>query len=108
MFDRSFRKAWLLLLFCFATMASADAGGPRAGFKPHPEDTFVSPDETIRLKQFSKVISLSFDMQGEEVKTPWIEDWHCVYDLKTGAFSVPAEFAEHNLKAITYPEPKSI
>jgi len=53
------------------------------------------------------VISLTFDMQGEDDKTaPWIEDWHCVYDLKTGAFSVPADFAENNAKAITYPEPK--
>jgi hypothetical protein len=54
------------------------------------------------------VISLSFDMQGEDDKTaPWIEDWHCVYDLKTGAFSVPPDFAENNAKAITYPQPKS-
>ena len=53
------------------------------------------------------VISLSFDMQGEEVKAPWIEDWHCVYDLKTGTFSVPPDFAEHNAKAVTQPEPKS-
>jgi hypothetical protein len=54
------------------------------------------------------VISLSFDMQGEDDKTaPWIEGWHCVYDLKTGTFSVPAEFADHNAKAITAPSPKS-
>jgi hypothetical protein len=53
------------------------------------------------------VISLSFDMQGEDDKTaPWIEDWHCVYNLKTGVFSVPADFADHNAKAVTYPEPK--
>jgi hypothetical protein len=52
------------------------------------------------------VISLSFDMQGEDVKGPWIEDWHCVYDLKTRTFSVPADFAENNTKAVTYPEPK--
>jgi hypothetical protein len=53
------------------------------------------------------VVSLSFDMQGEDDKTaPWIEDWHCVYDLKTGAFSVPPEFAEHNAKAVTLPRPK--
>jgi hypothetical protein len=53
------------------------------------------------------VISLNFDMQGEDDKTaPWIEDWHCVYDLKTGAFSVPADFAENNAKAITYPKPQ--
>jgi hypothetical protein len=54
------------------------------------------------------VISLSFDMQGEDDKTaPWIEDWHCVYDMKTGAFSVPRDFAENNAKAVKYPEPKS-
>ena len=52
------------------------------------------------------VISLSFDMQGEEVKAPLIEDWYCVYDLRTGSFSVPAEFAARNAKAIAYPEPK--
>jgi hypothetical protein len=52
------------------------------------------------------VISLSFDMQGEEIKTPWIEGWHCVYDLKTGAFSVPPDFAENNANAIKNPEPK--
>jgi hypothetical protein len=53
------------------------------------------------------VVSLSFDMQGEDDKTaPWIEDWHCVYDLQTGKFSVPPEFAEHNAKAVTYPKPK--
>jgi len=53
------------------------------------------------------VISLSFDMQGEDDKTaPWIEDWHCVYDLRTGAFSVPPDFADHNAKAVTYPQPK--
>jgi hypothetical protein len=53
------------------------------------------------------VIGLSFDMQGEEVKTPWIEGWRCVYDLKTGEFSVPPDFAEYNTKAITYPDPPS-
>jgi hypothetical protein len=45
------------------------------------------------------VISLSFDMQGEDKPGPWIEGWHCVYDLKTGAFSVPPDFAENNAKA---------
>jgi hypothetical protein len=53
------------------------------------------------------VISLSFDMQGEDVKAPWIEDWHCVYDLKTGSFSVPADFTENNAKAVQYPTPPS-
>jgi hypothetical protein len=53
------------------------------------------------------VIGLSFDMQGEDVKTPWIEGWRCVYDLKTGEFSVPPDFADYNAKAITYPDPPS-
>jgi hypothetical protein len=53
------------------------------------------------------VISLSFDMQDEEIKTPWIEGWHCVYDLKTGAFSVPPDFAENNAKAVKTPAPRS-
>jgi hypothetical protein len=53
------------------------------------------------------VIGLSFDKQGEDVETPWIEAWRCVYDLKTGEFSVPPDFAEYNAKAITYPDPPS-
>jgi hypothetical protein len=31
---------------------------------------------------------------------PGIEDWECVYDLKTGKFSVPSDFADNNAKAI--------
>jgi hypothetical protein len=53
------------------------------------------------------VISLSFDMQGEDTPGPWIEGWHCVYDLKTGTFSVPPDFAENNAKAFKTPHPKS-
>ena len=53
------------------------------------------------------VISLSFDTQGEEKPSPWIEGWHCVYDLKTGAFSVPPDFAENNAKAVKNPRPQS-
>jgi len=52
------------------------------------------------------VIGLSFDMQGEEKPGPWIEGWHCVYDLATGAFSVPPDFAENNAKAVKNPKPK--
>ena len=51
------------------------------------------------------VISLSFDAQGEDKPLPYIEDWWCAYDLKTGTFSVPAAFAEHNAKAFTTPAP---
>jgi hypothetical protein len=49
------------------------------------------------------VIGLSFDMQGEEKPGPWIEGWRCVYDLKTGQFSIPPSFAENNAKAIKPP-----
>jgi hypothetical protein len=49
------------------------------------------------------VISLSFDAQGEDKPAPCIEAWRCVYDLKTGAFSVPPAFAESNAKAFKTP-----
>lgn len=49
------------------------------------------------------VISLSFDTQGEK-PSPWIEGWHCVYDLKMGMFGVPPDFAEHNTKAVKMPK----
>jgi hypothetical protein len=53
------------------------------------------------------VISLSFDAQGEEKPLPWIEGWRCVYDLKTGTFSVPASFAENNARAVKSPGTRS-
>jgi hypothetical protein len=46
------------------------------------------------------VIGLSFDTQGEHPRTPWVVGWHCVYDLKKGTFSVPADFADNNAKAV--------
>jgi hypothetical protein len=46
------------------------------------------------------VISLSFDIQGADRPTPWIQGWPCVYDLKTRKFSVPANFAVNNGKAL--------
>ena len=46
------------------------------------------------------VISLSFDSQGEDKPGPWIEDWWCVYDLKTRTFSIPRDFEENNAKTI--------
>jgi len=52
------------------------------------------------------VISLNFDAQGEDKPLPYIEDWWCAYDLKTGKFTVPAAFAEHNAKTVTTPRPK--
>ena len=53
------------------------------------------------------VITLSFDSQGEKPKRPWIEGWRCVYDTKTGTFSVPAVFADHNAQARKTPKPKN-
>jgi hypothetical protein len=46
------------------------------------------------------VISLSFDILGADRPTPWIQGWPCVYDQKTRKFSVPANFAVNNAKAL--------
>ena len=53
------------------------------------------------------VIALSFDIQGNDKPTPWISDWHCVYDTQTGKFSVPSPFAAHNAQARMLPKPKA-
>lgn len=52
------------------------------------------------------VITLSFDIQGNDRPTPWIDGWRCVYDTRTGKFSVPSAFAEHNALARQLPKPK--
>jgi hypothetical protein len=49
------------------------------------------------------VISLSFDIQGADRPTPWIQGWRCVYELKTREFSIPADFAVNNTKALKTP-----
>ncbi|KRR09590.1 hypothetical protein CQ12_13985 [Bradyrhizobium jicamae] len=46
------------------------------------------------------VLSLSFDIQGQKKPSPWVEGWRCVYDMKTGKFTVPPDFADHNAKAV--------
>lgn len=51
------------------------------------------------------VIGLSFDTQGEHPRSPWVVGWHCVYDLKTGTFSVPPDFADNNAKAVKTADP---
>jgi hypothetical protein len=53
------------------------------------------------------VVTLQFDTQGNDRKTPWIEGWRCVYDTQTGKFSVPSSFAEHNAKTRMLPKPKA-
>ena len=52
-------------------------------------------------------ITLQFDIQGNDRKTPWIEGWRCVYDTQTGKFSVPAVFAAHNAQARQLPKPRA-
>jgi hypothetical protein len=52
------------------------------------------------------VISLNFDGQGDDKPLPYLEDWWCAYDLKTGTFTVPAAFAKHNAETFTTPRPK--
>jgi hypothetical protein len=53
------------------------------------------------------VITLSFDIQGNDRPTPWVDGWRCVYDTKTGKFSVPSAFAAHNALARQLPKPKA-
>jgi hypothetical protein len=53
------------------------------------------------------VISLGFDIQGNEKPTPYIQGWRCVYDTQTGQFSVPASFAEQSAQARKLPKPKA-
>ena len=53
------------------------------------------------------VISLGFDIQGNDKPTPYIQGWRCVYDTQTGKFSVPATFAEHNAQSRMLPKPKA-
>ena len=50
------------------------------------------------------VLSLSFDSQGEQPKKPWIEGWRCVFDTKTGQFSIPSDFVDHNTQAVEFPQ----
>ena len=36
------------------------------------------------------VLTLSFNSQGEDKPKPWIDGWRCVFDTKTGQFSIPS------------------
>jgi hypothetical protein len=51
-------------------------------------------------------ITLSFDIQGADRPTPWIEGWRCIYDTQTGKFSAPPVFAGHNAQSRKLPKPK--
>jgi len=67
MFDRTRRETWILLLLGIAMVAPAHADSPRAGFKRHAEDTFISPDQMVRVEQYSKDL----------------KDWHVLYQFWT-------------------------
>jgi hypothetical protein len=49
------------------------------------------------------VLTLSFDSQGEDKPLPWIDGWRCVFDTKTGQFSIPVDFPGHYAKAVEFP-----
>jgi hypothetical protein len=49
-------------------------------------------------------LALSFDSQGEDQPLPWIEDWRCVFDTKTGQFTIPPDFASHNAGTVKLPD----
>jgi hypothetical protein len=53
------------------------------------------------------VITLQFDIQGNDRPTPYIQGWRCVYDTQTGQFAVPASFVEHNTQARKIPKSKA-
>jgi hypothetical protein len=53
------------------------------------------------------VITLSFDIQGNDKPTPWIDGWRCGYDTQTAKFSVPSAFADHEAQARQLPKPKA-
>src|SRR4051794_23825038 len=53
MLDHRFGGA-ILLLLGIAMTAPAYADGPKAGFKLNAEETFASPDQTLRVEQYSK------------------------------------------------------
>jgi hypothetical protein len=111
------RSGWIfgigLVVLSVLASAPARAEGPGADMKLLEDmKIFTSPDNKVRIEQYSKdagdkVITLSFDIQGNDRPTPWIEGWRCVYDTQTGKFAVPAVFAEHNAKARMLPKPKA-
>lgn len=54
MFDHRFIGIWILLLLGIAAAAPANADGPRTGFKLHTDATFLSPDKTMQVEQYSR------------------------------------------------------
>ena len=53
------------------------------------------------------VISLNFDAQGEDKPKPYIRDWWCAYDLKTGTFTVPACVCRAQRQGLHDPSPQA-
>ena len=109
MFEHKLRAASILLL-----LGTGMGRGPRCRFQtereghrvhiPRPKGAGRAVCQNDGRRRSSLPI---LDLNaGEEENAPWIEGCHCVHDLKAGAFSVPADFAENNAKAVKYPEPK--
>ncbi|WMT78714.1 hypothetical protein [Bradyrhizobium sp. Ash2021] len=87
----------------FSAAAPASADEPGAEFKLRADDTLVSPDHQLRMEQYSKDMGDEGFLHQFWAFDDKIEAWRCVYNLKTGAFSVPPAFAEHNAKAVKTP-----
>jgi hypothetical protein len=51
------------------------------------------------------LISLSGEAGVKHHQTGVVSDWWCRYDLKTGSFDVPSQFAAHNAKALVPERP---
>jgi hypothetical protein len=98
-----FLLSFALVLFSFSAAAPASADEPGAEFKLRADDTLVSPDHQLRIEQYSKGMGDEGFLHQFWAFDDKLEAWRCVYDRKTGAFSVPPAFAEHNAKAVKTP-----
>jgi hypothetical protein len=56
MFDYKSLGIWILLILGIVTAAPALADSPRAGFKLSAEDAVMSPDRTVRVEQYSRIL----------------------------------------------------
>jgi hypothetical protein len=80
-----------------------------AGLVAGTDDNYKSLGETLGETWPDSrylVITLSGEVMPNDKhgQLQSLVDWHCRYDLQTGKFDVPPEFAENNAKAVA-PEP---
>ena len=94
----------ILSLLALVTVmpAGADSPGSELERLPDADDTFTSPHGQVRVEQYSK------EKGRIRSRVPILDDrdsgWRCVFDTKTGQFSVPFDFADHNAKALKLPD----